>query len=90
MLSVFVLKRRTDGLGEQNLNLSAVCECFSYRRSRKGQCAMEFSGGLDNFLKEVFNHSTIAQCFTLATLDANNKMSLLRDENIMNRSSSTS
>ena len=53
MLSVFVLKRRTDGLGEQNLNLPAVCECFSYRRSRKGQCAMEFSGGLDNFLKAV-------------------------------------
>lgn len=39
-----------------------------------GQCAMELGGGLDYFLRTVFNYPTLAECYKVAALDANNKM----------------
>ena len=41
-----------------------------------GQCVMEFGGGLDYFLKTVFNYPTLAECYKVAALDAHNKLSL--------------
>ncbi len=41
-----------------------------------GQCVMELGGGLDYFLRTVFNYPTLAECYKVAALDANNKMNL--------------
>lgn len=41
-----------------------------------GQCVMELGGGLDYFLRTVFNYPTLAECYKVAALDANNKISL--------------
>ncbi len=41
-----------------------------------GQCVMEFGGGLDYFLKAVFNYPTLAECYKVAALDAHNKLAL--------------
>lgn len=64
--------------------MSAVCECFSYQRTAKGQCAMVLGGELDNFLKAVFKHPMLAVCHKLAALHVNNKISLGLDKNILN------
>ena len=41
-----------------------------------GQCVMGLGGGLDYFLRTVFNYPTLAECYKVAALDANNKLSL--------------
>ncbi len=41
-----------------------------------GQCVMGLGGGLDYFLQTVFNYPTLAECYKVAALDANNKLRL--------------
>ena len=41
-----------------------------------GQAVLGLGGGLDYFLETVFNYPTLAECYKVAALDANNKMSL--------------
>ncbi len=41
-----------------------------------GQCVMGLGGGLDYFLRTVFNYPTLAECYKVAALDAYNKLSL--------------
>jgi NAD(P) transhydrogenase len=40
-----------------------------------GQAVMGLNGGLDYFLKTVFNYPTLAECYKVAALDAFNKLS---------------
>ena len=39
-----------------------------------GQAVMGMGGGLDYFLKTVFNYPTLAECYKVAALDAYNKL----------------
>ena len=41
-----------------------------------GQAVLELGGGLDYFLDRVFNYPTLAECYKIAALNANNKLSL--------------
>lgn len=41
-----------------------------------GQAVMGLGGGLDYFLTTVFNYPTLAECYTVAALNAANKLSL--------------
>lgn len=41
-----------------------------------GQAIIGTNGGLDYFLKTVFNYPTLAECYKVAALDAYNKLSL--------------
>ncbi|MBT3370378.1 MAG: Si-specific NAD(P)(+) transhydrogenase [Rhodospirillaceae bacterium] len=41
-----------------------------------GQCVMGLNGGLSYFLETVFNYPTLAECYKVAALDANNKLNL--------------
>jgi len=41
-----------------------------------GQAVLGLGGGLDYFLKTVFNYPTLAECYKVAALDAANKLSL--------------
>ena len=40
-----------------------------------GQAVLELGGGLDYFLDHVFNYPTLAECYKVAALNANNKLS---------------
>ena len=40
-----------------------------------GQAVLGLGGGLDYFLGTVFNYPTLAECYKVAALDANNKLS---------------
>jgi NAD(P) transhydrogenase len=40
-----------------------------------GQAVLSLKGGLDYFLKTVFNYPTLAECYKVAALDAQNKLS---------------
>ena len=39
-----------------------------------GQAVLALGGGLDYFLKTVFNYPTLAECYKVAALDAANKL----------------
>ena len=39
-----------------------------------GQAVMGLGGGLDYFIKTVFNYPTLAECYKVAALDAHNKL----------------
>ena len=39
-----------------------------------GQAALGLDGGLDYFLRTVFNYPTLAECYKVAALDASNKL----------------
>ncbi len=39
-----------------------------------GQAVMGLGGGLDYFIKTVFNYPTLAECYKVAALDAYNKL----------------
>ena len=39
-----------------------------------GQAVMGLGGGLDYFVKTVFNYPTLAECYKVAALDAHNKL----------------
>jgi NAD(P) transhydrogenase len=39
-----------------------------------GQAVLGLGGGLDYFLQNVFNYPTLAECYKVAALDANNKL----------------
>jgi NAD(P) transhydrogenase len=41
-----------------------------------GQAVLGLGGGLDYFLKTVFNYPTLAECYKVAALDAANKLAL--------------
>ena len=41
-----------------------------------GQCVMELDGDLNYFLKSVFNYPTLAECYKVAALDADNKLKI--------------
>ncbi len=41
-----------------------------------GQCVIGLGGGLDYFVETVFNYPTLAECYKVAALDANNRLSL--------------
>ncbi len=43
-----------------------------------GQAVLGLGGGLDYFLKTVFNYPTLAECYKVAAYNAANKMSLIR------------
>lgn len=40
-----------------------------------GQAVLALGGGLDYFLRTVFNYPTLAECYKVAALDAHNKLS---------------
>jgi NAD(P) transhydrogenase len=42
-----------------------------------GQAVMGLGGGLDYFMKTVFNYPTLAECYKVAALDASNKLRLV-------------
>jgi NAD(P) transhydrogenase len=39
-----------------------------------GQVVLSMGGGLDYFLKTVFNYPTLAECYKVAAFDAYNKL----------------
>ena len=39
-----------------------------------GQAVIGLGGGLDYFLKTVFNYPTLAECYKVAALDAANRL----------------
>jgi NAD(P) transhydrogenase len=39
-----------------------------------GQAVLGLGGGLDYFLRTVFNYPTLAECYKVAALDAANKL----------------
>jgi NAD(P) transhydrogenase len=39
-----------------------------------GQAVLGLGGGLDYLLQNVFNYPTLAECYKVAALDANNKL----------------
>ena len=41
-----------------------------------GQAVLGLGGGLDYFVKTVFNYPTLAECYKVAALDAANKLAL--------------
>ncbi len=41
-----------------------------------GQAVMGLNGGLDYFVRTVFNYPTLAECYKVAALAAFNKLSL--------------
>lgn len=41
-----------------------------------GQAVLDLNGGLDYFLRAVFNYPTFAECYKVAALDAFNKLSM--------------
>jgi NAD(P) transhydrogenase len=41
-----------------------------------GQAVLDLNGGLDYFLRTVFNYPTFAECYKVAALDAFNKLSM--------------
>jgi len=41
-----------------------------------GQAVLDLGGGLDYFLRTVFNYPTLAECYKVAALDAHNKLSM--------------
>lgn len=41
-----------------------------------GQAVLDLSGGLDYFLRTVFNYPTSAECYIVAALDAHNKLAM--------------
>src|SRR4029453_4078514 len=43
-----------------------------------GQAVLGLGGGLDYFLRTVFNYPTLAECYKVAALDAANKLALVR------------
>ena len=43
-----------------------------------GQAVLAHGGGLDYFLRTVFNYPTLAECYKVAALDAANKLALVR------------
>ena len=44
-----------------------------------GQAVLGLGGGLDYFLKTVFNYPTLAECYKVAAYNAANKLSLVRN-----------
>jgi NAD(P) transhydrogenase len=40
-----------------------------------GQAVLELGGGLQYFLRAVFNYPTLAECYKVAALNAFNKLS---------------
>jgi NAD(P) transhydrogenase len=44
-----------------------------------GQAVLSLGGGLDYFLKTVFNYPTLAECYKVAAYNAANKLALVRD-----------
>jgi NAD(P) transhydrogenase len=43
-----------------------------------GQAVLSLGGGLDYFLKTVFNYPTLAECYKVAAYNAANKLALVR------------
>jgi NAD(P) transhydrogenase len=43
-----------------------------------GQAVLGLGGGLDYFLKTVFNYPTLAECYKVAAYNAANKLALIR------------
>jgi NAD(P) transhydrogenase len=43
-----------------------------------GQAVLALGGGLDYFLKTVFNYPTLAECYKVASYNAANKLALVR------------
>jgi NAD(P) transhydrogenase len=43
-----------------------------------GQAVLALGGGLDYFLKTVFNYPTLAECYKVAAYNAANKLALIR------------
>ena len=43
-----------------------------------GQAVLALGGGLDYFLKTVFNYPTLAECYKVAAYNAANKLALVR------------
>ena len=41
-----------------------------------GQAVLDLGGGLNYFLRTVFNYPTLAECYKVAALDAYNKLSM--------------
>lgn len=41
-----------------------------------GQAVLNLGGGLDYFLRTVFNYPTLAECYKVAALDAHNKLAM--------------
>lgn len=41
-----------------------------------GQAVLDLGGGLDYFLRTVFNYPTLAECYKVAALDAHNKLAM--------------
>jgi len=41
-----------------------------------GQAVLALGGGLEYFLRTVFNYPTLAECYKVAALDASNKLRL--------------
>ncbi|HVQ65839.1 MAG TPA: FAD-dependent oxidoreductase, partial [Terriglobia bacterium] len=41
-----------------------------------GQAVLDLGGGLEYFLRSVFNYPTLAECYKVAALDAHNKLSM--------------
>ena len=41
-----------------------------------GQAVLDLGGGLDYFLRTVFNYPTLAECYKVAELDAHNKLAM--------------
>ena len=41
-----------------------------------GQAVRELGGGLNYFLRTVFNYPTLAECYKVAALDAFNKLAM--------------
>jgi NAD(P) transhydrogenase len=41
-----------------------------------GQAVLDLGGGLNYFLRTVFNYPTLAECYKVAALDAFNKLSM--------------
>ncbi|MFT5392678.1 MAG: hypothetical protein ACI8PT_002876, partial [Gammaproteobacteria bacterium] len=43
-----------------------------------GQAVLALGGGLDYFLKTVFNYPTLAECYKVAAYRASNKLAITR------------
>jgi NAD(P) transhydrogenase len=41
-----------------------------------GQAVLDLGGGLEYFLRTVFNHPTSAECYEVAALDAHHKLTM--------------
>ncbi len=57
------------------------CHCIGSRATELihvGQAVLGLGGGLEYFLKTVFNYPTLAECYKIAAHNAANKLALLR------------